>query len=89
MKTIQPITIWFAGNFYNATLLSLICIKDNLLNSATFYYQLQTDTFLSIADGNLTMILPDYETDWQTNNAAYLWAATQLGLTITGEYIPA
>ena len=33
------------------------------------------------------MILPDYTTDWVTNDAAYNWAATQLGLTITGEYI--
>jgi hypothetical protein len=34
------------------------------------------------------MSLPDYATDWATNDAAYNWAATQLGLTITGEYVP-
>jgi len=34
------------------------------------------------------MNLPNYIIDWQTNDAAYNWAATQLGLTITGEYVP-
>jgi len=31
------------------------------------------------------MTLPDYATDWQTNDAAYLWAATKLNLVITGD----
>lgn len=87
MKTIQPVLIWFNGKTDNATIFSLICINDNLLNSATFYFQLLDATLSSIASGNLTMSLPDYTTDWVTNDAAYNWAAIQLGLTITGEYI--
>ena len=89
MKTIQPVSIWVNGKTDSATIFSLTCINDNLLNSATFYFQLLDATLLSIASGNLTMIEPDYTADWTTNNAAYLWAATQLGLTITGEYTPA
>jgi len=89
MKTIQPVSIWFNGKTDNATIFSLTCINDNLLNSATFYFQLLDATLASIASGNLTMVEPDYTADWTTNNAAYLWAATQLGLTITGEYTPA
>ena len=88
MKTIQPISIWVNGKTDSATIFSLTCINDNLLNSATFYYQLKDETLLTIADGNLTMALPDYETDWATNDAAYNWAASQLGLTITGDYVP-
>jgi hypothetical protein len=89
MKTIQPVSIWVNGKTDSATIFSLICINDNLLNSATFYFQLLDATLASIASGNLTMVDPDYTADWTTNNAAYLWAATQLGLTITGEYTPA
>jgi hypothetical protein len=89
MKTIQAIQIWVNGKILTATIFSLNCIFDNLLNSATFYYQLKDATITTIADGNLTMSLPDYTTDWTTNDAAYNWAAIQLGLTITGEYTPA
>jgi hypothetical protein len=87
MKTIQPISIWVNGKTDSATIFSLTCINDNLLNSATFYYQLKDATLASISDGNLTMSLPDYATDWATNDAAYNWAASQLNLVITGDYV--
>ena len=89
MKTIQPVSIWYNGATDSATLFSLICINDNLKDSATFYYTLLDSSLIQLAQGNLTMNLPDYATDWQTNDAAYNWAATQLSLTITGDYIPA
>jgi hypothetical protein len=88
MKTIQPVSIWYNGKTCTATIFSLTCINDNLKDSATFYYQLLDASLVQLAQGNLTMGLPDYTTDWTTNSAAYLWAATQLGLTITGDYIP-
>ena len=87
MKTIQPVSIWVNGKTDSATIFSLTCVNDNLLNSATFYFQLLDATLTSIANGNLSLIEPDYTTDWTTNDSAYNWAATQLGLTITGEYI--
>jgi len=86
MKTIQPITIWSNGINDSATIFNLICINDNLHDSATFSYQLKDYAFITIATGSLTMNLPDYATDWQTNDAAYLWAATQLNLVITGDF---
>lgn len=89
MKTIQAVSIWVNGKNDNATILSLTCINDNLLNSAIFYFQLLDATLTSIASGNLTMIEPDYSQDWGSNDSAYNWAALQLGLTITGEYNPA
>ena len=88
MKTIQPVSIWVNGKTDSATIFSLICINDNLKDSATFYYQLFDSSLIQLAQGNLTMGLPDYTTDWVTNDAAYNWAATQLNLTITGNYIP-
>jgi hypothetical protein len=84
MKTIEPVQIWKQ----TATIFSLVCINDNLLNQAIFYYQLLDDNLVDCNSGNLTMIEPDYSFDWGNNDAAYNWAALQLGLTITGEYIP-
>jgi hypothetical protein len=88
MKTIQPVQIWINGKIQLATIFSLICINDNLLNQAIFYYELLDEQLNSLSVGNLTMIEPDYSIDWVNNNAAYSWAALQLGLTITGDYIP-
>jgi len=85
MKTIEPVSIWYNGTIDSATIFNLTCINDNLFDSATFYYELKDNSFITIADGNLTMTLPDYATDWQTNDAAYLWAATKLNLVITGD----
>jgi len=88
MKTIQPISIWNNGANQSATIFNLTCINDNMFDNAIFYFQLFSQTLIELSSGNLTMSLPNYATDWATNDAAYNWAATQLGLTITGEYIP-
>ena len=85
MKTIESVSIWYNGTIDNATIFNLTCINDNLFDSAVFYYELKDSAFITIANGNLTMTLPDYATDWQTNDAAYLWAATKLNLVITGD----
>jgi hypothetical protein len=59
-----------------------------LTNQAVFYYALFSDDLIKLVDGNITMNVPDYLIDWNTNDAAYNWAAAVLGLTITGDYIP-
>ena len=89
MKKIQPISIWNNGANESASIFNLTCIYDNMFNSAIFSYQLFTDQIVTVSNGELTMNLPDYSTDWSTNDAAYNWAAAQLSLTITGEYTPA
>jgi|688.fasta_scaffold2437831_1 hypothetical protein len=93
MKQIQPITIWVNGQQQTASLFNLVIINDNLLNSATFYWQLLSSTQAEdsnlqtskLADGNLTMIEPQYD-QWGTssdvNQWAYEWAATQLNITL-------
>ncbi len=85
MKQIQPITLWVNGQQQTATLFNLIIINDNLLNSATFYYQLLDADASKLADGNLTMGEPDYDVWGATsdiNQAAYEWAATKLNITL-------
>jgi hypothetical protein len=85
MKQIQPLQLWVNGQQVTATLFNLIIINDNLLNSATFYWQLLDADASKLADGNLTMGEPDYDV-WGSsadiNLAAYEWAATQLNLTL-------
>ena len=85
MKQIQPISIWVNGQQQTATVFSLIIINDNLLNSATFYWQLLDADAVKLADGNLTIAEPQYD-QWSSqpdvNDWAYQWAATQLNITL-------
>jgi len=85
MKQIQPFTLWVNGQQQTATLFNLIIINDNLLNSATFYWQLLDADAVKLADGNLTMGEPDYDVWGSTadvNQAAYDWAASKLSITL-------
>lgn len=85
MKQIQPIQIWVNGSLQTATVFNLIIINDNLLNSATFYWQLLDSAESQLSNGNLTMGEPTYD-QWGTqsdvNQWAYEWAATQLNITL-------
>jgi hypothetical protein len=85
MKQIQPIQIWVNGQQQTATLFSMYIVNDNLLNSATFNYQLLDADAISLISGNLTMGEPDYDV-WgasgDINLAAYQWAATELNITL-------
>lgn len=85
MKQIVPFTIWVNGQQQTATLFNLIIINDNLLNSATFYWQLLDADASKLADGNLTIVEPDYSV-WGSsadiNQAAYDWAASKLNITL-------
>lgn len=85
MKQIEPVV--FPLNLGTATILNAYCINDNLINSATFYYALLTETMVNLSQGNLTMTGEDYAA-WQTNQYAYDWIAEQLNLTIVGDYVP-
>lgn len=92
MKTIQPVSIWFNGQLQTATVLSASVGADNLIDRASFSYQLFNDVdaekgFTSLASGYLMMDGEAYD-NWQTNDYAYDWVAQQLNLTITGEYVP-
>ena len=85
MKQIQPVTIWYNGIMVAATIFNMVSISDNLVNSATFYWQLFTTEQIQVAEGNLTMVDTDYtnySSSPDSNSYAYQWGATQLNLTL-------
>lgn len=93
MKTITPVSVWFNGQEVQASVLNASCAGDNLINLATFNYQLMQiilvdnlEYTVPVVSGQLNMSGADYDA-WETNDYAYNWVATQLNLTITGEYI--
>ena len=92
MKLIQPITSWANGQAIQAKILNAYSINDNLSTSATFYYALFAENEdgsqgEGVAQGNLTMTGDAY-TQYETNQYAWDWIASTLGLTITGDYVP-
>jgi len=87
MKVINPPQrIWVNGKEIFATIFKLQCDFDNLIDKASFIYTLYSDDFTLLVQGYLNMNEPDYTTDWFSNDAAYNWAAKELGLIITGNY---
>ena len=92
MKSIEPITIWKNGESQEANLLNAYIINDNLESYCSFYYSLcssgeGTEAMplvigQTLADGNITMSGQDY-LDWDNSNeAAYVYIAEKLNLTL-------
>ena len=92
MKKIQPITIWKNGESQEANLLNAIIINDNLATSCTFYYSLcasgeGTEAMplvigQTLAEGNITLS-GEYYLAWDNSNeAAYVYIADELNLTL-------
>ena len=92
MKPIESVTIWKNGESQEANLLNAIIINDNLESSCSFYYQLcasgeGTEAMplvigQTLAEGNITMSGQDY-LDWDNSNeAAYVYIADELNLTL-------
>jgi hypothetical protein len=92
MKKIEPVTIWKNGEQLKANLLNAIIINDNLQSSCSFYYQLcssgeGTEAMPLVigemlAEGNIAMQGQDY-LDWDNSNeAAYVYIAEKLNLTL-------
>ena len=87
MKTISPIQSWINGKSVTATIFNMYVIGGVLGSSASFYYSLLDSDLANVAQGNLTMTGEDY-VGWATNEYAYNWVATQIDVTITGDYVP-
>jgi hypothetical protein len=87
MKQILPVQIWNNGSVQIGNYINAYIIKDNLQNSATFYWAIftaETDG-TQLSQGNLTIVEPDYSVWDDTadiNLAAYQWICDQLGLTL-------
>jgi hypothetical protein len=92
MKSIELVTIWKNGESQEANLLNAYIINDNLATSCSFYYALccsgqGTETMplvigQTLAEGNINMSGQDY-LDWDNSNeAAYVYIAEKLNLTL-------
>ena len=62
MANITPVPVWFKGEQHNANVFTLRSIDDNLLDSASFKYQLIEEIIIpeheEIIDG-VTVIIPE------------------------------
>jgi hypothetical protein len=92
MKNIDAVSIWDNGIVRQATVLNSYAINVTLNTSATFWYGLfakNEDNSLGVqlTQGNLSMTGEAY-TAWSQDAYAWDWIATQLNLTITGDYVP-
>ena len=82
MKQIQPVI--FPLNLGTATILNCVG-SDNFSTSVTIYYQLLTETNLTLQSGNLSLDGNDYEsfnTSPDGNEFIYNWTAQQIGVTL-------
>lgn len=93
MAYIQPVTTWFQGLEQEANVFTLYSTGDNLIDTATFQYQLIQETIISPEEiksqiliiSVLTISGADYaqwDLEPDANAWIYQWAADQLNLTI-------
>jgi hypothetical protein len=88
MKTIQNVTTWYNGSSVTASIFNLYPVGGTLGISSTMYYGLLDSNQQTVASGNIIMSGSAYQ-DWGTDDDyAWEWAADELGLVITGDYIP-
>jgi hypothetical protein len=88
MKTISPIQTWTNGKSVEATIFNMYVIGGVLGSSASFYYSLLDSSLAQVSQGNLTMSGEAYAGWGNDDEYAWTWAATELSLVITGEYVP-
>lgn len=93
MANIQPITTWYKGSEHQASVFALYSTGDNLIDAATFQYQLIEEIIVNVDEttsqtliiGELAINGQDY-IDWDSSVSAnewiYSWAAGQLNLTL-------
>ena len=92
MKQIEPVTIWKNGKSQEANLLNAYIINDNLATSCSFYYSLNASgegkeampliIGQTLAEGNIAMTGQDYLAWDNSNEAAYVYIADKLNLTL-------
>jgi hypothetical protein len=92
MKKIEPVTLWKNGESQEANLLNAYIVNDNLATSCSFYYSLcasgeGTEAIplvigQTLAEGNIAMTGEDYLAWDNSNEAAYVYIAEKLNLTL-------
>lgn len=85
MVNIQPVQVFTQYGPKYAVKFNLDSIQDNLETFAIFKFDLCDENDVVLYSGNLTMNEPDYSL-WNEgpniNQDAYVWATTELGITI-------
>ena len=92
MKQIEPIVIWNDGEQKTANILTARIVQDNLETECNFFYELSeggqgTEAIPliqcnALVSGNMPMTGEDY-LDWDNSNeAAYVYIAEKLNLTL-------
>jgi hypothetical protein len=92
MKLINAVSIWDNGQVKEAKILNAYAVNVTLGTSATFYYQLFSENVdlsfgQQLAQGNLRMTGEAYA-QWEVDAYAWDWVASELNLTIIGDYVP-
>jgi len=92
MKLINAVSIWDNGQVLEAKILNAYAVNVTLGTSATFYYQLFCENVdlsvgQQVAQGNLSMTGEAYQ-EWNQDEFAWDWIASELNLTIIGDYVP-
>lgn len=89
MKQIKIVPIWDNGTTHEGNKFQCYSTYDNFQDSATLYYAIYADNKM-LTSGNLQLSGEDYEA-WDSNPSAnewaINWAATQLNLTIIGDWV--
>ena len=86
MKEITPIQVWQNGEVVEAKILNAYAVSVTLDQGASFYYGLLTESKQTVAQGNLIMNTETYD-QWERDSFAWDWIASQLNLTILGEWV--
>jgi hypothetical protein len=93
MANIQPISTWYQGEEHQANVFSLYSTGDNLIDAATFQYQLielivispEEQTSQTLITGELVIngtAYAEWDAEVDANAWIYNWAANKLNLTI-------
>ena len=82
MKEIQPVTMW---NGVQGIYLNTWAENVTLGLSAVFSYNILDASQERLVEGSLTMTGEAYQ-QWTVDQYAWDWVATQLNLTIIGDY---
>jgi hypothetical protein len=86
MKEITPIQVWQNGEVVEAKILNAYAVSVTLDQGASFYYGLLTESKQTVAQGNLIMDSETYD-QWERDSFAWDWIASQLNLTILGDWV--
>lgn len=91
-KTIQPVNVWVNGQNKEAKILDSYGTRVQLSNSAQFYWALYAENVdgsqgEQLTQGNISMLGQDYQS-WEQDEFAWDFIASNLNLTITGDYVP-